>query len=294
MKTIFLMLTVVLISVTACQSQISNSKTETVKVNGNCDICKTAIEKAGTAKKISTVSWNKDSKMATILYDSKKTTLDAVLKKIALAGYDNQQFLAPDEVYNKLESCCRYNRDLKVAVKIPAKDTAIAITDHSSHTQTTTAIVTPPMLETMQESNQLQAVFDNYFAVKDALVKTDAAAALTKAKALLTTLDAVDMNKLKTDEHMAWMKVEKELKADAKKISAKKDAAIQRLIFMNLSEKMYTLIKAAKPAGKIYYQHCPMYNDGKGANWLSKEPGIKNPYYGSAMLTCGSIAETIK
>ena len=284
------MLTVVLISATACQSQISNSKSETVKVNGNCDICKTAIEKAGTAKKISSTSWNKDSKMATILYDSKKTTLDAVLKKIALAGYDNQQFLAPDEVYNKLESCCRYNRDLKVAVKIPVKDTAMAITDHSSHTQTTTAIVTPPM----QESNQLQTVFDNYFAVKDALVKTDGAAALTKAKALLTALDAVDMNKLKTDEHIAWMKVEKDLKADAKKISAKKDAATQRMIFMNLSEKMYALIKAAKPAGKIYYQHCPMYNDGKGANWLSKEPVIKNPYYGSVMLSCGSVTETIQ
>ena len=290
MKTIFIMLTVVLISATACQSQISNSKSETVKVNGNCDICKTVIEKAGTAKKISTTSWNKDSKMATILYDSMKTTLGAVLKNIALAGYDNQQFLAPDEVYNKLESCCRYNRDLKVAVKIPVKDTAMAITDHSSHTQTTTAIVTPPM----QESNQLQTVFDNYFAVKDALVKTDGAAALTKAKALLTALDAVDMNKLKTDEHIAWMKVEKDLKADAKKISAKKDAATQRMIFMNLSEKMYALIKAAKPTGKIYYQHCPMYNEGKGANWLSKEPGIKNPYYGSVMLSCGSVTETIQ
>ncbi len=290
MKTIFMMFTIVLLAVTACQSQINNSKTETVKVNGNCDICKTAIEKAGTVKKISSTSWNKDSKMATISYDSKKSTLDAVLKNIALAGYDNEQFLAPDEAYNKLESCCKYNRDLKVAVKIPAKDTAKTIAGHSNHTQTTTTIITTPT----QETNQLQAVFDNYFAVKDALVKTDGAVALTKAKALLTALDAVDMNKLKPDEHMAWMKVEKDLKTDAKKISAKKDAASQRMLFMNLSEKMYTLIKAAKPAGKIYYQHCPMYNDGKGANWLSKEAAIKNPYYGSAMLTCGSVAETIQ
>ena len=286
-----MMFTIVLLTATACQSQISNSKTETVKVNGNCDICKATIEKAGSSKKMSSTGWNKDSKIATITYDSKKTNLDAVLKKIALAGYDNQQFLAPDEVYNKLESCCKYNRDLKVAIKMPAKDTAMAMADHSNHTQTTTTtIATPPV----QESNQLQAVFDNYFAVKNALVKTDGAAALTKAKALVTVLNAVDMNKLKTDEHIAWMKVEKDLKADAKKISAKKDAATQRMIFMNLSEKMYTLIKAAKPAGKIYYQHCPMYNDGKGANWLSKEPAIKNPYYGSAMLTCGSIAETIQ
>jgi hypothetical protein len=37
-----------------------------------------------------------------------------------------------------------------------------------------------------------------------------------------------------------------------------------------------------------------MYNDGKGANWLSKESAIKNPYYGSQMLSCGKTVETIK
>jgi hypothetical protein len=37
-----------------------------------------------------------------------------------------------------------------------------------------------------------------------------------------------------------------------------------------------------------------MYNNGKGADWLSKEKEIKNPYYGSQMLNCGSVEETIK
>jgi len=37
-----------------------------------------------------------------------------------------------------------------------------------------------------------------------------------------------------------------------------------------------------------------MYNDGKGANWLSTENGVKNPYYGSQMLNCGKTIETIK
>jgi len=37
-----------------------------------------------------------------------------------------------------------------------------------------------------------------------------------------------------------------------------------------------------------------MFNNGKGANWLSKEPAIQNPYYGNKMLTCGSVTETIK
>lgn len=37
-----------------------------------------------------------------------------------------------------------------------------------------------------------------------------------------------------------------------------------------------------------------MANDGKGANWLSKENVIKNPYYGSEMLHCGKTVEIIK
>lgn len=54
------------------------------------------------------------------------------------------------------------------------------------------------------------------------------------------------------------------------------------------------LIKVSKQETPIYYQFCPMANNGKGANWLSKENVVKNPYYGSMMLSCGKVTETIK
>ena len=57
---------------------------------------------------------------------------------------------------------------------------------------------------------------------------------------------------------------------------------------------MYVLIKNTNPEIIIYYQYCPMYNGGKGANWLSKENIIKNPYFGDQMLTCGITIETIR
>ncbi len=94
--------------------------------------------------------------------------------------------------------------------------------------------------------------------------------------------------------HTAWMKIVNNLKEDAEHISGTKDISHQRDHFMSLSKNMYELIKVAKPTEPVYYQHCPMANDGKGANWLSKESGIKNPYYGSQMLTCGKTIETIK
>lgn len=289
MKAIILAGAVVLFSTTACQSQINNAKTEIVKVYGNCGMCETTIEKAANKKKISKADWNEETKMATVTYDSKKTTLDAVLKNIALAGYDNQSFLAPDAAYNKLPGCCKYDREKKQTAMVtqPAKDTAAPKQNHANHQH-------DGMNNAAQETNLLTAVFDNYFSLKDALVKTDGNTASAKAKDLQTAINAIKMDKLPMNVHTVWMKILNDLKEDAEHINGTKDISRQRDHFMSLSKNMYELIKVAKPTETVYYQFCPMANDGKGANWLSKEIGVKNPYYGSQMLTCGKTVETIK
>jgi Copper chaperone len=282
MKSIKILVAItLLLSFTACNAQIKNAKTETVKIYGNCGMCKSTIEKAGNIKKVAQVDWNKDTKTAVLTYDSTKTNQDEILKRIALAGYDSDQFLAPDDVYAKLPECCQYERVNKPVAKAESKTETH---DHSSHTASTE----------MQEVNQLKSVFNNYFSVKDALVKSDANTTSTKAKELLTALDAVQMNKLSNEEHTVWMKVMKDLAFDAGHIAETKDVAHQRDHFMSLSKNMYELIKVSNQETPVYYQHCPMANKGKGANWLSKENAIKNPYYGSQMLTCGSTVETIK
>jgi copper chaperone CopZ len=278
----------ILLSFTSCNAQIKNAKTETVKIYGNCDMCEKTIEKAGNLKKIAKVDWNVDTKMATLTYDSKKTNQDVILKRIALSGYDSDKFLAPDNAYSKLPGCCQYDRDAKVAVKTEPK-TETVTGDHSNHANHTET----PKVE-VQDTNQLKAVFDNYFAVKDALVKTDGNTASAKATALLSAINAVKMETLKTDEHNVWMKVLKNIKEDAEHIADTKDAKHQRDHFDTLSKNMYDLIKVSKQDTPTYYQFCPMANNGKGANWLSKENAVKNPYYGSMMLSCGKVIETIK
>jgi len=92
------------------QSQINNAKTEIVKVFGNCGMCQSTIEKAAFKNKIAKANWNEDTKLATVTYDSTQTNLNAVLKNIALAGYDNESFTAPAAAYNKLPGCCKYER----------------------------------------------------------------------------------------------------------------------------------------------------------------------------------------
>ena len=273
---------IVLLSYTSCDAQTKNQKTETVKIYGNCGMCKSTIEKAGNKKNQANVDWDKETKMATISYDSLKTSKEEILKRIALVGYDSDIFLAPNDTYSNLAGCCQYERVEKTIAKMD--ETKMETKDHSMHSE--------KMIKT-QEKKLLTVVFNTYFSVKDALVKTDGNTTSTKATELLSAINEVKMETLKMDVHMVWMKVLENLKADATSISASKDTKEQRASFISLSESMYKLIKIAEQETPTYYQHCPMANDGKGANWLSKEKEVKNPYYGSMMLSCGKTVETI-
>lgn len=263
------------------QAQIKNQQTVTAKVKGNCGMCKKTIENAGNEKNISSVVWNADSETATINFDPNKTTEEAILKKIAQAGYDNESFRAPDDVYAKLHECCLYERDHQTPATKPAENH----NDHSNHetSHNTDAKVT----------NGLHSLFDHYTALKDALVASNGNQASQHADMLAKGIQAVDMKKLAEKEHQLWMKVYKQLEQQAISISKDKSIDNQRKSFIQLSENMHVLSKVANYGKTLYWQHCPMANQNKGANWLSTEENIKNPYYGSKMLTCGSVVEKI-
>lgn len=272
----------ILLSAISFGAPIKNAKTVNTKIYGNCLMCKTAIEKAGNIKNIASVNWDENTKIAAITYDQKKTNQDEILKRIALAGYDSEQFLSPGDAYAKLPKCCQYERTNKMAVPMKESKMDMEKMDHSQHT---TAV-----LPDAQQDSPFKAIFENYFELKDALVKTDATTAKMKSKELLNAINAVEMDKLKPKEHTTWMNVMKSLATDAKNISETQDIKKQRESFKNLSKNTYDLIKTANQPQPVYYNHCPMVD----ANWLSKESGIKNPYYGSQMLSCGSTIETIK
>ncbi len=280
-----------ILSFAACEAQIKNAKTENVKIFGNCGMCETTIEKAGNLKKVANVDWNKDNQMATITYDTTQTNQDEILKRIALSGYDSEKFLAPNDVYANLPGCCQYERATPILEKIAEsnEDTTKAqlTINHVDHKRDET---TKPI----QKVSPLTDVFDNYFAVKDALVKTDENVASAKAQKLLLHINALKVEQLSTDEKAVWTNVGKGLKDDVQKIADNKDISVQRAHFITLSKNIFDLIKVSKQNTPTYLQHCPMANDGKGADWLSKENVIKNPYYGAQMLSCGKIVQTIK
>lgn len=277
------MVSIMALSMTSVFGQkIKNATTETVKIYGNCGMCEKTIENAGSSKNTASVDWDKDTKMATLTFDAKKTSKDEILKKIALAGYDSDSFLAPDDLYNNLHGCCQYDREAKIPVEESVAEMNNSMEMTSTH-----------MNESIDLS-PMEAIFENYFDLKDELVKSDAKSTSEKAKRLMTVINMVKMQELKSDVHTVWMKVMNDLKSDTDKIANATNIEKQRASFITLSENMYQLMKVSKIETPIYFQHCPMANDGKGANWLSKENQVKNPYYGSKMMSCGKTIETIK
>ena len=142
--------------------------------------------------------------------------------------------------------------------------------------------------------NPLSAVYASYFNLKNELAKDDGKAAQTAAKSLFDDIANVPMDKLGTEQHAVWMKYQKKLSFDAEHIKSVDENGHQREHFVSLSKNMHEVMKVIKTDQPVYYQNCPMYDNGKGANWLSLDSKISNPYYGKAMPTCGKTLETIQ
>lgn len=142
---------------------------------------------------------------------------------------------------------------------------------------------------------QLDGVLSAYFMIQQALSKDDAKGAQANAKKLLASLDTVDMKLLEGPAHMAWMKAQKSIAGSAQGIAGSKDIESARSAFISLSDFLYTVAKKFCTSGTqpVLRFHCPMAAGGKGAYWLQNKPGTENPYYGSAMFTCGEQVETI-
>jgi len=92
----------------------AQSSKETFKVNGNCGMCKTAIEKAAKAAGAESADWNKETKELTVSYLAASTDAAKIQQKIADAGYDNAGFKTTEAAYKKLPGCCKYDRSVNV------------------------------------------------------------------------------------------------------------------------------------------------------------------------------------
>lgn len=95
----------------------AQSKTDSIKVAGNCGMCKKRIEAAVKADGVTSAEWSAKTKMLSINYDASKIKLDDIQRKIADVGHDTPKFKATEAVYTKLPGCCKYDREGQPAQK---------------------------------------------------------------------------------------------------------------------------------------------------------------------------------
>jgi Cu(I)/Ag(I) efflux system membrane fusion protein len=138
--------------------------------------------------------------------------------------------------------------------------------------------------------NSLIPLFESYFSLKDALTEDDFERSKKDLKKLSESINQVNMKLFKGKSHKSWMTLSSKLKTNVE--IAEKTTQIDevRNSFIVISKAIIQLNETFQPLNyPAYVQHCPMANNNKGADWLSKDKEIKNPYFGNSMQSCGEL-----
>jgi len=141
----------------------------------------------------------------------------------------------------------------------------------------------------------IKEIVDHYLHIKNALANDNGNEAASGAKAMEGVISKLDKSLLTADQKKVYDEIEDDLKEHAEHIGKNGDnISHEREHFSMMSEDVYDLVKAFGSGRALYHDHCPMYNEKKGAMWLSEMKEVKNPYFGAQMLTCGTVEEVIK
>lgn len=188
-----------------------------------------------------------------------------------------------------------------------SKDTTVVSQEHpASHLKGDDTATTPDVsgtpsgqdaIATGKEETKnfsIAPIVTDYLSLKNALVSDDDKAAASSGKKLLATLNKVDMKAVPADKHKKYMDIADDAKEHAEHIGENVgNIHHQREHLASLSEDLKDLVSLFGTSQTLYQDHCPMFNDGKGAVWFSENKEIKNPYYGSKMISCGKVQQTI-
>lgn len=148
----------------------------------------------------------------------------------------------------------------------------------------------PVSSEMHQENAKAAAILTEYLSIKNALVADNTDEAAEAGGKLVAAFDSFDVSNFSDAEQTELKDIMVDAKAQAEHIS-NSPMEKQREHFKTLSKKVTDMVSITGTYKKLYEQFCPMYD--KGSAWLSVSEEVKNPYYGSKMLTCGKVQKEI-
>ena len=108
-------------------------------------------------------------------------------------------------------------------------------------------------------------------------------------------LSQINMSVFTGESHNSWMKYNGDIANALQHVPHYKTMEEVRKAFLEASAAMTGLTRTFNPFNRtLYLQYCRMANGNKGADWLSLDKEIKNPYFGAAMPSCGETKRTFK
>ena len=154
----------------------------------------------------------------------------------------------------------------------------------------------------------VSALLTDYEKLSESFVKWDSIGSVAIANALLGDVDNIKMEEIKNDSsdiYLTAIGFIDNMKSILQSMVAEKNIRPQREAFDNLTDNIRHFLNTVKyDREKLYLQECTMaFDDTKAAYWISKSDkteerrnpylGIKDPKYGSGMLKCGEVKQTI-
>ena len=141
---------------------------------------------------------------------------------------------------------------------------------------------------------QLGLAVSAYLDISDRLASDDIGGALQFGQQMRVALTRVDLSLLSTEAHDAWMSDQKNLEAGLASFkTGEGEIEVLRAGLLLLSQSLPPIISRYQPSveGGLHQFFCPMAFNDKGGTWYQRGEQIANPYFGAAMLRCGTKVE---
>jgi len=149
--------------------------------------------------------------------------------------------------------------------------------------------------DAVKASVATEAIINGYLKIKNALANDKSKEATTAATDFVNAVLATNSEKIDSKLIDKYKTITESAKKQADLIvSNDGKIAEQRTHFAVLSKDITNLIATFGTDKKLYQDYCPMYNEGKNGYWISEIKEIRNPYYGSEMLSCGGMIKEIQ
>ncbi|MBT8036689.1 MAG: efflux RND transporter periplasmic adaptor subunit [Verrucomicrobiae bacterium] len=218
-------------------------------------------------------------------HDSATAELESM--KSALESIKHDQ-LQPKELALWKEFSMRLANILTEVADMPANTSTLSIIRHQmEETRRYVGLSATPIAPIKSDTQWIAPLA----ATKNAYLSLAKALAADKEQEALKAIPQVitEARKLPSDDH-----TDKLLQA-LKHLNMQKNIKGTRAAFKPVSIALISIIRkhGIDHLGNLYVIHCPMADKNKGGDWLSEKNEVRNPYFGSSMLGCGDVTDTL-